>query len=343
MATPWNSERIAAETGLTVPLVEARQAKGLKWCPGCRRWRRLSEDPKKSEWSKNRQFRDGLAHRCKDCCNAKGREYYRGVVTQVDSGLPAALRAGMPPELFPPPAAGEGIGCLRCRHAAVYISTDFAGLQPGGSTTIFCHKQEAAVPIVWSHCPLADPRPAKPHALSKWWKRFGSFGDRLHHAGPLMVEFLKHCWSAWPAVELVKVCGWTMFKISQVVRYHGVGGVRTDNNRLHHMEPTKGRRCFTPEQSAWILAEYRSDRWPRPARYHGAPAGRKAWFTRRRNRIVEQVHALNPDGPRWTWQQIQRHIQKMQQTAWKRARRHGVRKVNQHLAIEEKKGGGKTV
>jgi hypothetical protein len=309
--------------------------RGDKYCRACRRWKPLS-----TKWGHNKKTSDGYNGSCRDCLNEYARNRHARVVSTVDSGS-----KHVPPELFPPAEPGEQIGCLRCRHASVQIATDFEGVTPRSQVTVFCHKQEQAIALRWSHCTLADPRPAKPRALAKYWKKFGPLGDKVHHASPLMVEFLKYSWQTWPASALERVTGWDILRIGKLVRYHGIGGAKAGKMRLHFMNPKGGRTCFTPEQTEWLLAEYNSPRWPRskpvnlelkhslftkkqdeylqgllskgtglagwPAnKTRGMARGEKAAITRRRNLIVKQ---LAERGKPRTWEQIAKHVKYLQQ------------------------------
>lgn len=313
--------RLLKECGGNEGLVSFHLARGDKYCFQCRRWK-----PMATAWARDKRRGDGVGIYCKECVNSYARTRYTGITMQVDSGV-----AFVPPELFPPTQPGQSIGCLRCRHADSAASTNFQDATPVTWVKIFCHRQEKTVPICWSNCPLADPRPSQPRDLARYWKKHGPLGDKVAHATPLAVEFLRHCWAHWKAADLERVTGWTMFKLAQIVRYHKVGGVAVGNTRLHWMEPTKGRVVFTREQSDWVMSEYHSPRWPAPYVYCMKPA-KKAAITRARKRIIEHVATL---GPRWEWTQIQRHIQKRQKLNYGRARRRGVRPVNQFCSAPE--------
>jgi hypothetical protein len=298
-------------------------APGYAWCSSCERTRA------RKEFGNDRRRKGGLSFYCKECANRKGRNFYAtrhregGDSEYIPSGA-----AHVPVELFPPSAEGESIGCLRCRHARLLSANTFNAATP----RIHCARQNANVPVVFTACPIADPRPMKPRDLRLYWNKHGPLGDKLSKAGEVMKAYLKARWAVEESEALERATGWTMFKIAQVVRYHRLGGAKTKNNRLHWMDPRKGRVCFTSEQTAFLMEEYCSPRWPRPIIY-SMKGARKAARRRAQNKLVARCNEL---GPPWSWEQILRHVEKQMRKRGDRARsKTKGRRVNQFLIIPE--------
>jgi hypothetical protein len=299
-------------------------APGYKWCPRCRSSLSLRE------FNNDSRRRDGKYLYCRSCSNRAARRYYatRHVADAESEYVPSGA-CHVPPELFPPPAPGEGIGCLRCRHARLMAQSRFTKTN---HPKIYCARQATVAAIVWQNCEIADPRPMKPRDLRRYWFKHGPLGDKLGHAGDVVKAYLAARWAHEAPEVLERVTGWTMFKLAQIVRYHGIGGAKTNNNRLHHMNPRKGRVCFSPEQTAFLMREYSSPRWPKVITWNMASA-RKAARRRAQNKLVAQCNEL---GPAWNWEQICRHVEKQMRKRGDRAkaRRRGEgRKVNQFVTL----------
>jgi hypothetical protein len=281
--------------------------------------------------------RNGKLHSyCRPCHLKKNRECYAKRLKKLPPGEAVRRLEAEAPGLFPPAAAGESIGCLRCRHAQVSLETEF---RPGNSAPlIFCERLEwegknPIRPICWVNCPMADPRQAQPKALRIYWNRWGPLGDRIRCATPLMIAFLKAHWQTLTSENLVAATGWDMRRIEAVVRYHGIGGVRVGKTRLHLCGMVNHR--FTRAQSDLIGDLYNTEKWPGVITYNINPEERRRREALRRA-IVRQVRALNPEGPKWTFPQIQRHNTKRLHSdlARRKKARSGIkRKVNQHMSV----------
>jgi hypothetical protein len=298
-------------------------APGYAWCPRCECSRR------EADFAKNKRLPSGRSVYCKFCSNSWGRFHYH---EQQERLALQSCAAHVPPELLAKfePAPGARIGCLRCRHARLLPTTDFTAPEP----RLRCAKQGCAVALT-SRCEIADPRPAKPRALQKYCKKYGPLGDKLTHAGGVLLAYLKARWTEEIAATLEEYSGYTMAKLASIVRYHKIGGIRVGKHRLHHMKP-QPEKYFTPEQTEYLLAAYCSARWPRPLIWNLAETERKARLLERR-RIVDAVARR---GPRWNWRQIQRHVIKQMKARRERgvkARRGEQRKVNQFVSIAREK------
>lgn len=333
----WTEHGLRASAGRRgVPVEEfaRRMAGGERHCGKCRRWR------KADDFGANAGRQDGKEIFCRDCAPAVNRAHCRR--QQTRAGQPARDKRGrplrfgsaaqsVPVELFPLPAEEATISCLRCRHCALTESTNFRHKRP----KVFCAKEGREITARLDGCKIADPRPQKPRALHRYWIKLGPLGDKLCHAGPVALAYLRARWASAPAPELERHTGWTMFKLAQIVRGHGVGGVATANNRLAQMDPRQGRDCFTLEQSAWLLAEYNSERWPKPA-ITRLPPDELARRQAAQRAVVDAVNAMNPEGPQWNWEQINRHLTKQKRKLGdhaKAARRGQGRRVNQFVTL----------
>jgi hypothetical protein len=298
-----------------------------KYCPRCE----ISK-PATNEHFASGKNKDGFHSYCRPCTNALGKEQYHKRAKKLPPGEAARRVMAIDVNLFPPAAPGESIGCLRCRHAQLHFDTDFS---PGNTRPlILCERENKVREICWHSCPVADPRLSKPRHLHKYTARWGALGDKLGHASPLTIAFLRAYWTTAPAEQLEKATGWTMFKLTSMVRYYKIGGSHTSNNRLHLIGKKQNER-FSQRQTAWLLREYSSPDWPGPLVYCLKQDEYERRLAQQRE-IVRTVRALNPQGPKWTWQQIQRHIGKRLRTQHdqkQKQRRGELRKVNQHVAI----------
>jgi hypothetical protein len=290
-------ERMATTAVCAVDTTLLRLSRNEKFCPKCRRWLPVS-----TSWSSHRKTIDKLETRCKECINAAKRKKYEARLCGVASGA-----SMVPPELFPPPAPGASMGCLRCRHASTCIETDFQKVKPDGEVLVYCARQEGIIPLEWTSCTLVDPRPAQPKALRRYWERYGPLGDLIPLAAPLLLEFLKHAWAHWPAADLQRVSLSSMPRLKDLVRKHGIGGAGVGNDRTSfagRRQAGRGLPCFTTAQSDWLETEYRSDRWPGMLRPGMLPENQQK-VERQRAQILAHIATL---GPPWTWAQVTRHL-----------------------------------
>lgn len=325
-------ERRLRETGLSEVDYAARVEAGQRWCQAGQHWRG------RGDFTPNKHRPDGLNAYCRDCVNEQQRACYKRRLATGARRLQSGTAMDKVPPALRPKAAVKSIGCLSCRHCELLPHSDFSKLREYSEDSIIpirCNKERRARPMVWRDCPAADPRPAQPKKLARYWKKYGPLGDRNGHATPALLAFLAAHWQSAPADFLERVTGRTVFKLNQMVRYHGVGGVAAGKTRLHLMEPQKGRPHFTASQTEWLLREYSSERWPRPANSR-LPADELSRRLEARRRVVDGVNGLNPDGPRWNWEQIGWHISKQlkgRRARAVRARRGEGRKVNQWMSV----------
>jgi hypothetical protein len=269
---------------------------------------------------------------CRLCLNARHRELYEQRAAllppgEASSRIDALVQAGeISPEIWPPRESVPRIGCFQCRHAGIGISTDFApdtkSYRHDRRVTIFCGKKDKQMSLRYGGCTYADPRLAKPRPLRLWWTKWGALGDRTFDANPVLLEYLAAHWAWAPADWLVRVTGRSMATLGAIVRSHQLGGAQTRLNRLHHA--ARHASTFTHAQSLLLRRLYFSDAWPKPVGYLLDIVEREARI-RAREQVVERVRALNPEGPKWTWHQIQRHIHRQNAMASKQRSQETIR------------------
>ena len=291
----------AKRAGCDTDEAARRLAAGERVCARCREWHPCAHF--------GAMKRGGFYSYCAGCSNANGREHFAKRMKRRAPGEAAALvdaarkRGEVSREEWPARSGTTRIGCLQCRHARVALETNWAQTKP----FIWCEKSERVRPIAWTHCSLADPRPAQPHALHRFWIKLGPLGDKCRHATPLFEEFLRAMWPRLSAARLEQVTGRTMNSLHGVALRLGLGAHVAGGNRLHFA--ARGRGCFTPAQTRFLSNVYGGPHWPKAANTRCHPdelAQRKA----AQEAVVRAVAKLNPDGPRFSWEQIKRHCAK---------------------------------
>lgn len=232
----------------------------------------------------------------------------------------------IPKELLKPYKNLAPITCLQCRHCELEPDTNFASALP----MIRCHKTEVRRPAALSGCPTANPMPAKPKALHKYWVGRGPIGDKVRHATVPLLAYLRANWTRLPAVTLQRQAGRSMRTLAEIVRTHGIGGAMTRANRLNRCGRNVTAMRFA--QSDWLMREHNSERWPKPAITRCFPDELKRRLNEQQ-RIVGHVATL---GPAKTWKQIQLHIEKQKSKANRTAKhiKNGDRRrINQSVEI----------